>query len=246
LRATAHGSFGEFSLTLATALEHFPTFRLSDSAIESASRNQVSNTFDPAPISVEYKRFAVLSADAGIDVAPFSLGFEFAYLMHRTLYAVGTANVADPQTMTVGDPLAIPIPGYTDMLQAGARIEYAESTDFIFAIEAFAQYALSLPNDPQRGWMYLETGRFFRGVGGIVGYSLDFGLRLQVAAAWLSGPTIAFAPRISYAIINELELEVGAFILEGQAPPPYATPILSLGGTFTNVDHVFVGLRASL
>lgn len=238
IRATGHGPWGEFSLTLATALEHFPTFRLSNTVISALASGQQSNDFDPNALTIEYKRFAVVSADIGIDLAPFSLGFEFAYQMHRTLYAVGTAYA--------GDPLSVPIPGYSDMLQGGARIEYIESTEFLFAVEAFAQYALSLPNDPHRGWMYLETGRFFRGVGGIVGYNSDFGLHLQLAAAWLSGPTIAFSPRISYNILDELEIEVGAFILEGQAPPMYATPILSLGGTFTNVDHVFVGLRATL
>lgn len=238
LRATGRGGWGELSLTLATALEHLPTFRLSEAMLAALSSDQLNNSFDPDAIRVEYKRFAVFSADAAIDLAPFSLGFELAYQMHRALYAVGTAYE--------GDPRSVPVPGYSDMLQAGARIEYIEDQDFIFAVEAFASYALSLPSDPERGWMYLESGRFFRGAGGLVGYATEFGLRLQLAAAWLSGPTVALAPQISFEIIDELQIEVGAFILEGQAPPLYATPISSLGGTFTNVDHVFVGTRLAL
>lgn len=238
LRATARAGFGEVSLTAATALEHLPSFRLSDDTIAAISSGEPSDQFDANAIGVEYQRFAVVSLDTGIDLAPFTLGFEFAYQFHRTLYAAGTAYQ--------GDALAIPIPGYSDMIQAGARIEYIESSDLIVAAEAFGSYAVALPDNPQRGWMFFESGRFFRGVGGVVGYATDFGLRLQLAAAWLSGPTVAIAPRISYDVIDQLQLEVGAFIIEGQAPPLFATPILSLGGAFNGVDHVFVGLRCTL
>jgi hypothetical protein len=238
LRATAHGQFGELALTLATAQEHLPTFRLSDAAIAALNNPDQPAANDPRPVSLEYPRFGILSLDAAFDVSPFSLGFELSYQLHRVQYAVGTAYE--------GDPLAVPLPGYTDIVQGGARLEYIESTTWVLGVEAFASYALSVPSDPKRSWMFLESGHFMRGVAAVVGYSSDFGLKLQVASAWVTGPAVVVVPRISYAFLDALELEVGAFIIEGQAPPMFSTPILSVGGIYTGLDHVFVGLRAAL
>ena len=238
LRATAHGLFGELSLTLATALEHMPTFRLSDETIALLSDPSASsNGEDPKPIAVEYSRFGVISADGSFDLAPFSLGFEVAYQFHRTQYAVGTA--------WEGDPYAIPVPGYTDIAQVGGRVEFADNP-WLFGVEAFAAYALSTPSDPNRGWMFFESGRFLRGIAGMFVFSSDFGLVLQLGAAWLSGPSFVVAPRIGYDITSAFAIEVGAFIIEGQAPPAFATPILSLGGVWNSVDHVFAGIRLAL
>jgi hypothetical protein len=113
--------------------------------------------------------------------------------------------------------------------------------------EAFASITVQLPTDPERSWMFMEDGRLFRGAGTMLQYSPDFGLHLQLSAAWLSGPTVVLAPRLSYDVTSALELEVGAFIIEGQAPPmQFVTPVLSLGGVYSNLDHVFAGLRGTL
>jgi hypothetical protein len=239
VRATAHGVFGEIAFTFATALEHLPTFRLSDAAIAQLSNPEMtSNEFDPQPIRAEYNRFAVAAVDAAIDVAPFSLGFELSYQLHRTLYAVGTA--------WEGDPLGVPVPGYSDFAQAGARIEYTQDTTWLFGLEAFAMYAVSLPDDPRRGWALLESGRYYRGVAGLFGYSSDFGLKVQLSASWLSGPSVVFLPSVSYDIFSQLTIEAGIFLIDGQRPPMFATPILSLGGTYHYLENVFVGVRGAL
>ena len=238
LRATAHGNFGEISLTFATALERLPTFRLSDAALAALSNPDAPRPTDPRPVSVEYPRFGVLGADVAFDVPPFSIGFELSYQLHRVQYSVGTAYE--------GDPLAVPLPGFTDIAQAGARIEYVETTGWLLGAEAFASYAISTPDDPRRSWMFLESGHFLRGAAALLGYSAEFGLKLQLAAAWITGPAVVLAPRISYAFLDALELEVGAFIIEGQAPPMFATPILSIGGLYNGLDHVFVGIRAAM
>jgi hypothetical protein len=240
LRATAHGAAGEIALTLATALEHLPVFRLSDAAITALSTpDQATNTDDPNPIQVEYNRYFIISADASIDVAPFSLGFELAYQFHRTLYAVGTAYP--------GDRYAIPVPGFSDVVQAGARLEWLQDTTWVLTTEMFASIAINLPDDPRRGWAFLEDGRLYRGAGALLGYNTDFGLQLQLSAAWVSGPTWMVAPRIAYQVVSGLELEVGAFLVDGQRPPStFSTPILSIGGIFYNLDHVYVGLRGTL
>jgi hypothetical protein len=240
LRATAHGLFGEIAFTFSTALEHLPALRLSDAAITSlATPDQASSDFDPEPVRVEYNRFFAISADAAVDLAPFSLGFELAYQFHRTLYAVGTAF---PE-----DRYSIPVPGFTDIVQGGARLEWLQDTTWVFTLETFAAIAVQLPDDSNRGWMLLEDGRLFRGAAALLGYSTEFGLQLQLAAAWISGPTLIVSPRIAYAFVPQVELEVGAFVIDGQMPPTeFVTPILSLGGIFNNLDHVYVGLRATL
>ncbi|HET8932731.1 MAG TPA: hypothetical protein VFN67_04785 [Polyangiales bacterium] len=240
LRATAHGLFGEIAFTFSTALEHLPALRLSDAAITSlATPDQASSAFDPEPVRVEYNRFFTISADAAVDLAPFSLGFELAYQFHRTLYAVGTAF---PE-----DRYSIPVPGFTDIVQAGSRLEWLQDTTWVFTLETFAAIAVQVPDDSNRGWMLLEDGRLFRGAAALLGYSTEFGLQLQLAAAWISGPTVIVSPRIAYAFVPQVELEVGAFVIDGQMPPTeFVTPILSLGGIFNNLDHVYVGLRATL
>jgi len=239
LRATAHAGFGEISATFSTALEHMPSFRVSDETLRLLADDDPDNDADdPEPISVEYTRFAVISLDASFDVPPFQIGFELAYQLHRALYAVGTAYD--------GDPLAIPTFGHSDLMQAGARVEYTESTNWLFALETFVTYAMQVPSDPERGWIAFEMGRYLRGVGGMFGYVSDFGLSLQIGAAWLSGPSVVFSPRLAYDIFPQLTVEVGAFIIDGQSPPPFVTPILSVGGIWNNLDHVFVGLRAAL
>jgi hypothetical protein len=237
IRFAAHGTAGELALTASTTLEHLPTFHLSDAAIKQLTMqpSTESTPNDPRPISVEFKRFATLTLDGAVDVDPFSIGLELSYMLHRTLYAVGNAYT--------DDPLSIPVPGYTDLAQVGARVEYVQSTTWLMVVEAFASYAMSLPADRERGWMFLESGHYYRGVGGLFGWSPEFGLRVQLSAAWLSGPSVIFSPRIGFAFLDHFEIEVGALIVEGQAPAPYATPVLSIGGLYNNLDHVFVGLR---
>jgi hypothetical protein len=239
LRLATHGLLGEFAFTAATALEHLPLLRLSDAASAAIANPDAAASDDPDPIRVEYNRFAVLSVDAAFDLAPFQVGFELAYQFHRSLYAVGTA--------WPGDPSGIPVPGFSDIVQGGARVEWLEGTTWLFTTELFGAIAVQLPDDSRRSWMLLEDGRLYRGAGMLLGYNSDFGLSLQLSAAWISGPTVLFAPRIAYAFIPELELELGAFVIDGQMPPTtFATPILSLGGLFNNLDHIYAGLRGSL
>jgi hypothetical protein len=239
LRVSAHGSAGELALTLSTALEHLPAFRVSDALLNAASTSNPADattpTTDPRPVRVEYNRFAVLAIDGAIDVDPVSIGFELAYMLHRTLYAVGTAYP--------GSRYAVPIPDTTDIAQLGARVEYVQTTRWLFALEAFLAYTMALPTDPGRGWMFFEAQRFFGGAGGMLGYTAAFGLHLELGGAVLSDATFIAAPRISYALLDNLEIEVGALFVEGRPPPMFVTPSISLGGLFDTVDHGFVGLR---
>jgi hypothetical protein len=239
LRASAHSSAGELAMTLGTALEHLPVFRVSDALLNAATTSDptaaAALAAEPRPIRVEYNRFAVIAVDGAIDVDPISIGFELAYMLHRTLYAVGTADS--------GSPYAVPIPDTTDIAQLGARVEYVQTTRWLFALEAFLAYTMALPSDHRRGWLFFEGQRFFGGAGGMLGYTADFGLHLELGGAVLSGATFIAAPRISYAVLPNFEIEAGALFVEGRPPPMLVTPSMSIGGLFDTVDHGFIGLR---
>jgi hypothetical protein len=85
------------------------------------------------PIRVEYGRFTLLALDATVDVAPLSVGFEAAYMLHRTLYTLGTGPYPD----------TLPLPDTTDVVQVGARLEYLGGSELITTVEAFGAYAVS-------------------------------------------------------------------------------------------------------
>jgi hypothetical protein len=233
LRATVHGGAGELALTFATALEHVPAFRFSDALLNPSGPQPASP--DPHAIRIEYNRFAVIAVDGAVDVAPFSIGMELSYTLHRTLYAVGTGYI-DP-------PYAVPIPQFGDLAQLGARIEYLQSTGLVFVLEAFGTYAVQLPPDPQRSWMFFYQQRYLGGAGTLLGYTTDFDLKLELSAAVFAGPSLLLTPRIAYALFPDFDVEVGALIVEGPRPPPFSTPHIAVGGVLDTVDHVFVGLR---
>jgi len=250
LRATWHGSAGEISATVATALEHLPALRpgplVSAVWVDPSATSDLTTLSNTNLLDVEYNRFALASIDAAIDVAGFSWGVELAYQFHRTLNAMGTGDYPNVQTGAGGDPQTLPSPGFSDVLHAGARVEYARSETWIAMAEGFAAYAMSRPKDSERSWMFLDDGRLLHGIVGLLGYTTGFGLTLQLSAAWLSGPSYMIAPRILIKLSPGLLLETGVFVIDGQTPPTFATPILSIGGLWNNLDHVFVGLRASL
>jgi hypothetical protein len=237
LRATMHGPIGELAVTFATALEHTPGFRLSDAAMKSLTMMPPEFPTDARPISVEYNRFAVASIDGAIDVEPFSIGFELAYQWHRTLYAVGIADYNS------GSPYAIAQPDFSDIAQAGLRIEYVQGTHWLFALESFGLYAISAPSDPHRGWLFLQRGAYAYGAGGLFGYSADFGLHLELGASFFMGPSFILSPRIAYTIVDGLDAEIGGLFIMGPTPPGYATPNVAIGGILNNVQHVFLGMR---
>jgi hypothetical protein len=235
-----HGIAGEIGITAATALEHSPSFRTSQDLIDAtvnpesvpAGQRLAAN---PRPITVEYNRFAVFSVDGSVDIAPVQLGIELAYMLHRTNYALGRGAF----------PLDLPQPDTSDMAQAGLRLEYTSGTEWLLAVESFFTYAMKPPSDPQRTWMFLEQGRYAAGVGGILAYSSEFGLGIELGAVGLTGPSLVFMPRVTYGFLRHFELEVGVLIVDGRTPPPTITPNLAIGGLYDTVDMAFVGLRYS-
>jgi hypothetical protein len=244
LRATAHSASGEVALTAATALEHLPALRASQTLKDyvrdpSSLDAQARLAADNRPLVPEYNRFAVLSADAVTDIGPVSVGLEGAYMVHRTLMA--ETQVA--ATTGSGSMPGIATPASTDVLQVGARAEYIRGTEWLVAAEAFFAYTLSPAGPGPHHYLLMEDGRFARGVGALVSYAPDaFPIHLELGAGLLSGPSLVVSPRVAYSILDNFDVELGALFVEGAAPA-IGSSTISLGHVYDNVDQVFVGLR---
>jgi hypothetical protein len=240
IRATMHGTAGELGFTAVTALEHLPSFNTSPALInatlnpnDQVAQDELART--ARPVTFDYNRFAVFSMDGAVDIEPLSIGFEVAYMLHRTLYAIGDGPF----------PLDLPLPDTTDLAHAGLRVEYASGTEWIFVLESFFSYALSTPKDKQRSWLFLDDGRYAAGAGAVLAWNSEFGLGIELGAFGVTGPSVFFMPRIHYGITETFDLEVGAIIVEGRTPPATITPQLAIGGLYDTVDCAFVGVRYS-
>jgi hypothetical protein len=236
LRITTHGGFGELALTATTAIEKVPSIYFSPEAIAYFDNPtpEVTEAFQNArqPIRVAYNRFYTLSLDAAFDVAPLSLGFEFLYGFNRTMPTLGTGPY----------PGTLPLPEQSDVAQAGARLEYLSGSEIAITVEAFGMYAMRTPQDPTRGWMFLEGGRYLAGVAaGGLWAPAETHLQFELGVIAMTPETIVIAPRVLYSVIDALQLELGALIIEGSAPPIAVTPRIAVGTIYDTVDQVFVG-----
>jgi hypothetical protein len=241
LRVMAHGAFGEVALTAATAVEKMPSVYFAPEAIAYLvdSSPEAAEAFEKVqrPVYVAYNRYNLVSVDAAFDVEPLTLGFEAAYSFRRTLPTLGTGPY----------PGTLPLPDRTDMLQVGARLEYLRGSEIFATIEAFGMYAMNLPRDPSRGWMFMEAGRYLAGVAAGGGWMpAETHLRFELGVLAMTGPTLFLTPRAGYSVVDGLELEIGALIIEGPAPPIAVTPRIAIGTIYDTVDQVWVGFVYTL
>ncbi|HKU39670.1 MAG TPA: hypothetical protein VJR89_16030 [Polyangiales bacterium] len=241
LRLTLHGAAGELAFTAATALEHVPALYFTQEAIDSIADPTSADVgarlaAAQRPVRVEYGRFAVIAIDGALDVTPLSLGFEAAYSWHRTLYTLGSGDYPD----------TLPLPDTTDVVQLGAKLEYVHESSWLVTLEAFGAYALEVPRDPGRGWMFLTAGRFLIGAALATVWSPWDRLRVTLGALAFTGPSVFLAPSLAYELLSGLEIELGGVIVQGPAPPLVVTPQLALGTLWDTTDQVFVGLVYTL
>lgn len=223
IRATLRGAAGETSLTVGTALERLPAIRFLPAVA-------------PTEWRLEYGRFYVTSLDGALDAGPFQLGAEVAFLGHRTL---GTVPKTLPQPATA----PVPEPDTTNIVHAGLRAELVESSGWLAEVEIFGEYALNPPSDSAVQWFTMEQGRYWRGVAAGVHFAPEgTPFRLELGGVVFSGPTLVLMPRAQYEVATGFFLEAGAVFVEGPAPSA-ASPMVSLGGMFDDVDQVFVGAR---
>jgi hypothetical protein len=239
VRATVHGSAGELSATVGTALERLPAITFSRAFSDAIARGSI---VDPGSIKVIYNRFSIASIDGALDVGPFQLGAEATFMKNRTLLAassqVSASGVVPP-----------PVPEQTDLLYGGLRAEYAGTGAFAAALEAFIADAPQDPAAPaagesQRAWMAFEHGRYFRGLA--AGFQLapeESRIRLEVGGLVLSGPTYVLLPRFEWEALKRFYLEVGGVVIGGPTPGIFGLPTMSYGGLYNDVDQVFVGAK---
>jgi hypothetical protein len=241
VRATMHGALGELSVTAATALEKLPALYFSQEAIayvQNQSTPEVAEAFEMAdrPIRVQYNRFALLSIDGAVDLPPLSVGFEAAYMFNRTLYTLGHGVY----------PGTLPLPDTSDVVQIGLRAEYVAGTELGVTAELFGAYTMRAPRDASRGWMFFEAERYVAGLAAAGAWAPEFGLKLEIGLVLMTGPTLVLAPRVGYMLLDALEVELGAILVEGQAPPLAVTPRIAIGTLYDTVDQVFAGFVVSL
>lgn len=239
MRATVHGTAGEASLTFGTALERLPAITFSRAFSEALAAGR--GIVDAGSLKVAYNRFSVASIDGALDVGPFQLGAEAAFMKNRTLLAA-----AEPLASGIV-PLAVP--EQTDLVYGGLRAELVESAGWAAAIEAFITGAPDDPAPPAGGaparrWMAFEHGRYFRGIAaGVHVAPEESRIRLELGGLVLSGPTYVVLPRFEWEALRRFYLELGAVVVGGPSPTAFGVPNVSLGGLYDDVDQVFVGAR---
>lgn len=242
IRATVHGTAGEMSATVGTALERLPAITLSRAFLDALAGGP-----PPSEPLVAYNRFSIASVDGALDVGPFQFGAEAAFMKNRTLLAASTAA---PTTSANALPVVPPaIPEQVDMLYGGLRAELLESAGWAAVVEAFITGALhdpapAAPGEAERQWMAFEKGRYFRGLAAGVHFAPEESrIRLELGGVVLSGPTWVALPRFEWEALRWFYLELGYVFVAGPAPGFFGTPNVSLGGLYNDVDQVFLGVR---
>lgn len=248
LRITHTGPSGELAITVGTAIDRLP------SSFQVVPRTDANNQLLFPEIRVNHDRFWVASVDGALDVGPFQLGAEAAYVKDRTLTAIGTLNDL-PGDGEVRYPT---ITGKADLVHGGLRAELVEVDGWSGAIETFVIVATrgpdetvpQYPNEPGRSWLReprwfgMENGRLQRGIAGGVQFAPEAsGVRLELGGVAFTGPSYLIAPRVEWEALTRFYLELGAVFVGGPRPGGPGSPNVSIAGLFSDIDQVYTGVR---
>ena len=94
--------------------------------------------------------------------------------------------------------------------------------------------------------MFLAAGRYLIGAALATVWSPWERMRVTLGALVCTGPSAFVAPSIAYEVLPGFEIELGAVIVEGPAPPLVVTPQVALGILWDTTDQVFAGLVYTL
>jgi hypothetical protein len=254
VRATWHGSAGELSATVGSALERLPVITFSNTFLQALGYTNSSNLLSGGSFGVAYERFEVVSVDGATDLGPLQIGAELAYMANRSFYAAGQFN---PPT-TPPAPILISDPQRANVVHAGLRAEHVEASGWAVEVEAFTEAVLGHPANitlpatatpqptPQLVWQNLDGGHYFSGVAGGVEWAPDtVPLRIEIGGMFFTGPSYVLVPRVEWHAFTPIFFELGGAVVAGPAPPigTSASQMTSLGGLYSDVDQVFVGVR---
>ena len=233
LRAVAHGPSGELGLTAATALERLPAFHASDALLAYLNDASVDNRdaliVDPEPFAARYDRLGVVALDGAMPIGPLQLGAQLAFVAHRSLLAQAPGELA--------------LPVHANLLQAGVRLEHAQSAHWLFGLEASGARVLGDPERAGQRYLFMAGRRYLLSAVGLVACSPgSFGLSVELGGALLDGISYALLPRVEQRIVDQLYVELGASIVGGKKRA-LGDPRVTVGALYDDSDQVFLGVR---
>lgn len=293
VRANFRGDAMEFGLSFGTALEKLPSIYHTPMVNRVMVGPPPNRDIDPtgdasyrkaesdlgyslyggqSVVDVAYHRYNLIGLDGSIDLAPVSLGFEFAFSPSRHLVTGSTRSDGKYLPLpNVTEQLTDPLPpasgeedadgnlppwtpsNVTDkrirkgvpLIQAAMHLEWLKGETFALVGEIFWMNALALPHDRGRDWLGFipGTGAF---VGGMVAMSYmawDGRLRLDLTTVAMVGPSLVLIPHAEVKASEGLYVDVGAQIFEGANPGFNGMQKMNIGGAMSGYDQVFVGLR---
>lgn len=290
LRANFRGNAMEFGLSAGTALEKLPSiyytpnvnaamlgldprlvkgtrpYEDADSKLSGAQAELGTALYGGQPVvDVAYHRYNLIGIDGSFDLAPFSIGFEFAFSPSRHLVAATTneknrrlplpnvtEEITDPIEPVVENGPWTPsnvtnknIRKGVPVVQGALHLEWLKGETFALVSELFWMNALALPHDSSRDWLGFRpgSGAF---VGGMLAmsYVINDGLvRFDLTTVTMVGPSLIVIPHVEVKARDGLYIDAGAQIFEGPNPGFNGMQHMNIGGMMSGYDQVFVGLR---
>jgi hypothetical protein len=268
-RLTMRGSSYELGLSVGTALEKTASVYLTPKAEAYAQGKPRADaavalafTAEQPVIDFAYHRYATFGIDGSLDLAPISLGFEFAYSPSRHLVAAThdgshlpqpnvSEQIFDSSNTTVSNVRDKSIRKGVPLLQAALHMDWIDGERFALAIEGFVIKTTQLPYDKSRDWFGFipDKGMY---AGGLLGASYnpspDSGrVRFDLSVISLVGPSLIVMPQVEVKAMDGLYVNLGAQIFEGpQRTPEQGTggrQNVNVGGLFSGYDQVLIGFR---
>ncbi len=290
LRTTFRGDGMEFGLSAGTALEKLPSvyytpsvnrvllgidpmlppgstkYQTAEGEVTKAQQDLALALYGgQSVVDVAYHRYNLIGFDGSFDLAPISIGFEFAFSPSRHLLTATTSEnykqlplpnvsqrITDPGAPPSEDEDWVPS-NVTDkrirkgvpVVQTALHLEWLKGEKFALVGEFFWMNTFTLPYDEGRDWMGFipGTGAF---VGGMMAasYIVKNGLaRFDLTAITAVGPSLILVPHVEVKAREGLYIDAGAQIFEGPAPGFNGMQYMSLGGLMNGYDQAFIGLR---
>lgn len=267
-RARVHGQVGELALTLATALEKIPSYRLSKAVI-SALRQSIVDVEGGGSDSLGLGKLAPIFSQLQIvsqsRTTAASIAGEFEDPAIRLDYgrfyvgsldgALDVGPVQLGMEVSIGVNRVMPVEGpLWDMFSlveyeralmggGGVRAEYVGGETWLFLVEATFGMALSRPKAPSAtGYLGLLDGRYQLAAVGLLAWSPG-PFRVEVGTAISSDLSYFIMPRLALDLGKGMELELGVQALGYLPSNILGGSNLVIGARYDSLDQMYLGFR---